>query len=101
LTLSGNAWGQGYPQAYGQGYPPGGPPPGYGQMPYDPSVAMYAPPGVMPGGQPGYGQGQPAYGPPGYGQMPIGFGQQVGYMQPDGPTPAPMPGADGGAPMAP
>ncbi|MFN0019484.1 MAG: hypothetical protein ACKVP0_14585 [Pirellulaceae bacterium] len=108
LSLSGNAWGQGYPQGFAPGYQPGSPPPGYGQMPYDPSVAMYAPPGAIPGGQPGYGQGQPAYGPPGYGQMPpgygqapAGYGQQVGYMQADGPTPAPMPGAEQGAPMAP
>jgi len=99
LTLSGSAWGQGYPQGYAPGYQPGGPPPGYAPQyapaQFDPSVMMYAPPGAMQGGQPGYGQ--PAYGP-GYGPGP-GYGQQVGYMQPGEPTPAPMPGA--GAPMGP
>lgn len=68
VTLSGAsvAWGQGYPAA-----PPGYSPamaygPGAGYPPaYDPSVAMYAPPGAMNGGvaPAGYYQGEGEVGP--------------------------------------
>jgi Putative beta barrel porin-7 (BBP7) len=89
LASGGTTWGQDYSQGYPQGYQPGSPPPGYAPLQYDPSVTMYAPPGTMPGGQPGYGQ-------PGYG--PMGYGQPVGYMQAEGePTPALLPGGESGA----
>jgi hypothetical protein len=77
LPWCGTAWGQGYPQGQAPGFQPGSPPPGY--APYDPSVMMYAPPGAMPG-----------------------YGQPVGYLQPDGePTPAAAPPMPGFAPAAP